>query len=103
MESKIYHLQSRESDSNRNKAWESELESNRKNGSKSESNYFASTLQPWLEALKKLIFWGPILGGSRESCPKNFLEKKLRLQLNNFAQKLNFDVLWFRRRRAYKI
>ena len=27
----------------------------------------------------------------------------MRLQLNNFTQKLDFDVLWFRRRRAYKI
>ena len=27
----------------------------------------------------------------------------MRLQLNNFTQKLNFHVLWFRRRRAYKI
>ena len=26
----------------------------------------------------------------------------MRLQLNNFTQKLDFDVLWFRRRRAYK-
>ena len=47
-------------------------------------------------------FWGPILGGSRWSFPKKFREKKLRLQLNNFTQKLNFDLLWFRRR-AYKI
>ena len=35
--------------------------------------------------------------------PQKFREKKLRLQLNNFTQKLDFDVLWFRRRRAYKI
>ena len=34
--------------------------------------------------------------------PKTFREKKLRLQLNNFTQKLDFEVLWFRRRRAYK-
>ena len=27
----------------------------------------------------------------------------MRLQLNNFTQKLDSDVLWFRRRRAYKI
>ena len=44
-------------------------------------------------------FWGPILGGSQWKCPKNFREKKLHLQLNNFTQKLDFDVLWFRRRR----
>ena len=31
-----------------------------------------------------------------------FRETKLRLQLNNFTQKLDFDVVWFRRRRAYK-
>ena len=31
--------------------------------------------------------------------PKNFGR---RLLLNNFAQKLDFDVLWFRRIRAYK-
>ena len=47
-------------------------------------------------------FLGPHLGGSRWSCPKKFPEKKLHLQLNNFTQKLNFDVLWFRKRRAYK-
>ena len=41
------------------------------------------------------------LGGSQGSCPRKFREKKLRLQLNNFTQKLNFHVLWFRR--AYKI
>ena len=35
--------------------------------------------------------------------PKKFREKKLHLQLNNFTQKLDFDVLWFRRRRANKI
>ena len=32
-----------------------------------------------------------------------FREKKLHLQLNNFAQKLDLDVLWIRRRRAYEI
>ena len=48
------------------------------------------------------MFWGPILGDSRWSCPKKFQERKLRLQLNNFTRKLDFDVLWFRRRRAYK-
>ena len=36
------------------------------------------------------------------SCQKKFRGTKLRLQLNNFTQKLDFDVLWFRRR-AYKI
>ena len=55
---------------------------------------------PKLEPLKKLIFWGPALGGFRGSCPKKSREKKLRLQLNNFTQQLNFVVLWFRR--AYK-
>ena len=33
--------------------------------------------------------------------PQKFREKKLNLKLNNFTQKLDFDVLWFRRRRAY--
>ena len=32
----------------------------------------------------------------------NFVEIKLSLQLNNFVQKLDFGVLWFRRR-AYKL
>ena len=51
---------------------------------------------------KKLIFWGPILGGFPVELPKKIQEKKLRLQLNNFTQKLDFDVMWFRRRRAHK-
>ena len=34
---------------------------------------------------------GPILEGSRGSRPRKFLEKKLRLQLNNLTQKLDFD------------
>ena len=37
------------------------------------------------------------LGGYRWSCPKKFREKKVHLQLNNFTQKLDFHVLWFRR------
>ena len=47
-------------------------------------------------------FLGPHFGGSRWICPKQFRENKLHLQLNKFTQKLDFDVLWFRRRRAYK-
>ena len=42
------------------------------------------------------------MGGSRESGPKKFRETKLRLALSNVTQKLDFDVLRFRRR-AYKI
>ena len=48
-----------------------------------------------------MIFWGPILGGLPVELPQKISEEKLRLQLNNFIQKLDFDVLWFRRR-AYK-
>ena len=44
-----------------------------------------------------------VFGGLRMSGTQNFRGTKLRLQLNNFAQKLDFDVLWFRRGRAYKI
>ena len=51
------------------------------------------------QAVQKIDFLGPILGGN---CPKKFREKKLHFQLNNFTQKLDFDVLWFRRSRAYK-
>ena len=29
--------------------------------------------------------------------------KKMCLQLNNFTQNFGFNVLWFRRRKAYKI
>ena len=47
-------------------------------------------------AIKKINFWGAILGGFRRSGPKKFWETKLRLQLNNFTQKLDFNVLWFR-------
>ena len=50
-------------------------------------------------AVQKIYFWG----GPAGVAPKTFGEKKLRLQLNNFTQKLDFHVLWFRRRRAYKI
>ena len=32
------------------------------------------------------------------SGPKKFRETKLRLQLNNFTKKLDFAVLWFRRK-----
>ena len=42
------------------------------------------------------------MGGSRGSWPKKFRKTKSRLQLNNFTQKLNFDVLRFKRRRAHK-
>ena len=42
-------------------------------------------------------FLGPHFGGFPVELPKKFREKKLRLQLNNFTQKLDFDVLWFRR------
>ena len=51
---------------------------------------------------KNGFFGAPFWGGFRWSCPKKFWEKKLRLQLNNFTRKLDFDVLWCRRRRAYK-
>ena len=44
-----------------------------------------------------------ILRGFRCSGLKTFLETKLRLQLNRFTQKLDFDVLWFSKRTAYKI
>ena len=37
-------------------------------------------------------FWGLILGGFPVEFPKQFREKKLHLQLNNFTQKLDFDV-----------
>ena len=53
--------------------------------------------------MEKIDFLGPNFGGvPGEVAPKKFREKKSRLQLNNFTQKLDFDVLWFRRRRAYK-
>ena len=48
-------------------------------------------------------FWRPHLGGFPMELPQKFREKKLHLQLNNFTQKLDIDVLWFRRRKAYKI
>ena len=43
-------------------------------------------------------FLGPHFGGVSVELPKKFREKKLRLQLNNFTKKLDFHVLWFRRR-----
>ena len=48
------------------------------------------------------------MGGPRGSCPKKYQEKKLRLQLNNFTQKLDFDVLeertkiWKKKKRKRK-
>ena len=54
-------------------------------------------------AVKKNQFLGPHFGGFPWGvAPKTFGRPKLRLQVNNFTQKLDFDVLWFRRR-AYKI
>ena len=50
-------------------------------------------------AVQKIDF----LGGFPGSRPKNFWETKLRLQFNNFTQKLDFVVLCFRRRKAYKV
>ena len=43
------------------------------------------------------------MGGFWKSGSEKFRETKLRLQLDNFTQKLDLDVLQFRRRRAYKI
>ena len=61
-------------------------------------------LAPKLEPFKKLIFWVPIFRGVPASvAAKKIRQTKLRLQLNNFTLKLNFNVLWFRRRRVYKI
>ena len=54
-------------------------------------------------AVQKIDYLGPHFRGPPESLPKNFWEAKLRLLLNNFTQKLDFVVLWFRRRSAYKV
>ena len=47
--------------------------------------------------LKNNAMW-IAFGDSRGSRPKKLRETKLRLQLNNFTQKLDFDVLWFKGR-----
>ena len=52
-------------------------------------------------AVQKIDFFGPHFGGFAVELPEKFREKKLHLQLNNFTEKLDFHVLWFRRR-AYK-
>ena len=44
-------------------------------------------------AIKKINLRGPILDGFWRSGLEKFRETKLRLQLNNFTQKLDFDVL----------
>ena len=49
--------------------------------------------------MKKIDFLGPRFGGFLRSDPKSFPQTKLRLQLNNSIQKLDFDVLWFRKTR----
>ena len=54
-------------------------------------------------AVQKIDFWATILGDFRRNGPKKFRETEWRLQLNNFTQKLDFNVLSFRIRRAYKI
>ena len=59
-------------------------------------------LSPYLEQLKKINFLGPYFGGFWGKSQKKFQETKLPLQLNKFTQKLDFDVLRFRRR-AQKI
>ena len=51
---------------------------------------------------KKLIF-GAHFGGYRGSGPPKISFEKITLQLNDFTQKLDFDALWFRRKKAYKI
>ena len=62
----------------------------------------SKTTSTLARAVQKMDFLGPHFGrGARWSCPIQFREKKLHLQLNNFTQKLDFDVLWFMRR-AYK-
>ena len=55
-------------------------------------------------AVQKFDFLGPHFGGVPGGvAPKKFQETQLRMYLNNFTQKLDFYVLWFRRTRAYKI
>ena len=54
--------------------------------------------------VQKIDFLGPHFGGVPGGvAPKKFQETQLRMYLNNFTQKLDFYVLWFRRTRAYKI
>ena len=53
-------------------------------------------------AVQKIDFLGPHFGGVPVELPQKISGEKMRLQLNNFTQKLYFDVLWFRRRIAYK-
>ena len=47
-----------------------------------------------------------ILGGFPVKLPQKILGEKIvfaaQQPVNNFPQQLDFDVLWFRRRRAYK-
>ena len=52
--------------------------------------------------IQKIDFWGPCFGVLPGDRLSKISGAKLRLQLNNVIQKLDFDVLWFRRR-AYKI
>ena len=53
----------------------------------------SSRTPPLARAIKKINFRGPIFGGFWRCGPKKFRETKLRLQLNKFTQKLDFDVL----------
>ena len=50
-----------------------------------------------------MIFGGPSLGVPRGVGSKKFWETKLRLQLNNFTQKLDLDVQWYKRKKANKV
>ena len=59
-------------------------------------------LAPQVKLFQKSDFLRPHFGGFLENGLKKLRETKLRSKLNNFTQKLDFDVLWFRRR-EYKI
>ena len=48
-------------------------------------------------------FLEPNFGKIPKGVAPKIWETKLRLQLNTFAQKLGFDVSWFRERGAYKV
>ena len=49
-----------------------------------------------------MIFWHPIFGGFRGVVPRNF-GRQSAFAAAQLYKKLDFNVLWFRRKKAYKI
>ena len=65
--------------------------------------WYPKNWHPSMSRSKVWFFGASFWGVPRRVAPKKFLETQLQMYLNNFTQKLDFYVLWFRRTWAYKI